>query len=157
MIETLPMRRAGPADAAAVRTLTRAAYAKWVPILGREPRPMTADYECAVVEHRVDLIEGGGDLQALMETIVRPEDLLIVNVAVAPAHQGRGLGRQLLVHADRLAHEADRGLVRLYTNQRMTENIALYTRSGFAVERLEAHAEFGTVVHMMRLLPREAP
>ena len=31
------IRRAGPADA--VRALTRLAYAKWVPLVGREPTP----------------------------------------------------------------------------------------------------------------------
>ena len=35
------LRRATPRDAEAVRALTRAAYAKWVPLIGREPRPMT--------------------------------------------------------------------------------------------------------------------
>ena len=39
------LRRATPSDAAAVRDLTWAAYAKWVVVLGREPLPMTADYE----------------------------------------------------------------------------------------------------------------
>ena len=45
------IRRAGPSDALAVRELTRQAYAKWVPVIGREPTPMTADYERIV---RVD-------------------------------------------------------------------------------------------------------
>ena len=146
------MRRAGPADAAAVRALSRAAYAKWVPILGREPRPMTADYERAVMEHRIDLLEDDGDLLALIETVLRADDLLIVNLAVAPGHQGGGTGRWLLAHADDLGRGADRRLVRLYTNQRMAENIAFYTRHGFAVERLEQHATFGTIVHMLKHL-----
>ncbi|HZY55656.1 MAG TPA: GNAT family N-acetyltransferase, partial [Reyranella sp.] len=43
-IETsLAFRSAAPGDAAAIRALVRAAYAKWVPVLGREPRPMQAD------------------------------------------------------------------------------------------------------------------
>jgi hypothetical protein len=39
-----------------VRDLARAAYAKWVPILGREPKPMTADYDAALAEHVVDVL-----------------------------------------------------------------------------------------------------
>jgi len=35
--EGVRLRRAIPADAAAIRELTRAAYAKWVPVIGREP------------------------------------------------------------------------------------------------------------------------
>jgi hypothetical protein len=41
------LRQATPADAAAIRRLTRAAYAKWIPASGREPKPMTVDYSVA--------------------------------------------------------------------------------------------------------------
>ena len=54
------MRRATPADAATVRDLTRAAYAKWIPLIGREPKPMTVNYERAVVDHIIDLYEVDG-------------------------------------------------------------------------------------------------
>jgi hypothetical protein len=37
------LRQATAADAGAIRDLTREAYAKWVPLIGREPKPMTAD------------------------------------------------------------------------------------------------------------------
>ncbi|RVC49448.1 GNAT family N-acetyltransferase, partial [Mesorhizobium sp. M00.F.Ca.ET.038.03.1.1] len=33
-------RTAEAADAAAIRDIVRAAYAKWVPVIGREPLPM---------------------------------------------------------------------------------------------------------------------
>jgi hypothetical protein len=35
----IELRQATPADAAAIRSLTRAAYAKWVALIGREPKP----------------------------------------------------------------------------------------------------------------------
>lgn len=57
----LTLRQAVPADAPAIRALTRAAYAKWVPLIGREPKPMTADYEQAVRHHRFDLLYEEGD------------------------------------------------------------------------------------------------
>ncbi|HEY5203999.1 MAG TPA: GNAT family N-acetyltransferase, partial [Roseiarcus sp.] len=43
-------------DAARIRDLTRAAYAKWVELIGREPLPMQADYERTVAEHTIDLL-----------------------------------------------------------------------------------------------------
>ena len=66
----MSLRRAEPADASAVRELTRAAYAKWVPVAGCEPLPMTADYDQAVKRHLIDLYEEGGELHALIETVV---------------------------------------------------------------------------------------
>lgn len=93
------LRRATAADAAAVRDLTRAAYAEWVPVLGREPKPMGADYDAAVRDHVVDLLHLDGELAALAEMRPEADRLLVVNVAVLPAHQGRGHGRALMAHA----------------------------------------------------------
>ena len=62
------LRLGGIADADAIRTLTRAAYAPWVTLLGREPLPMTADYDAAVRAHRFDLAYRGGELVGLIET-----------------------------------------------------------------------------------------
>ena len=134
MDETLTFRRATAADAAAVRALTREAYAKWVPVIGREPKPMTADFDAAIRDHRVDLLCEGERIVALIETIAEPEALLIENVAVSPACQGRGLGRRLMAHAERLAAAMGYGEIRLYTNARFVENVAFYQRLGYAID-----------------------
>jgi ribosomal protein S18 acetylase RimI-like enzyme len=143
------LRQAGPADAPAVRALTREAYAKWVAVTGREPLPMRVDYDEAVLKHRFDLLYEGDTLAALIETAAEPENapdhLMIVNVAVAPAFQGRGLGRRLMAHAERLASDAGFVEVRLYTNSLMAENIALYKRLGYRVDREQP---FGTSVQV---------
>ena len=130
------LRRAAAEDAAAVRALTRAAYAKWVPLIGREPKPMQADYERAVREHRIDLALRADELAGLIETIEQPDHLLIENVAVAPAFQGQGIGRRLMAHAEQLAVKGG-AEIRLYTNARFTENVALYRRLGYRIDREE--------------------
>lgn len=149
----LLLRRAAAADAAAVRALTRAAYARWVPLIGREPKPMQADYERAVVEHRIDLALLNGEIAGLIETIDQADHLLIENVAVAPSFQGRGLGRRLMVHAEQIARELGRAEIRLYTNGRFTENIALYRRLGYRIDR-EERGPYGVAVHMSKPVPR---
>ena len=99
----LELRQAVAADAPAIRTLTRDAYAKWVPLIGREPKPMTADYVEAVRKHRFDLLYVEGKLAALIETIREVDHLLVENVAVSPSFRGRGFGRTLMAHAEQLA------------------------------------------------------
>jgi len=143
------LRRAAAEDAAAVRALTRTAYAKWVPLIGREPKPMHADYDRAVAEHRVDLALLGGELAGLIETIEQPDHLLIENVAVAPSFQGRGVGRRLMAHAEQLARELRRTELRLYTNARFAENVALYRRLGYRIER-EEEGPLGVTVYMSK-------
>ena len=147
----LEMRQAVPADAAAVRTLTREAYAKWVAVTGREPLPMRVDYDEAVARHRFDLLEQDGVLVALIETAREPDHLLIVNVAVSPACQKRGLGRRLLAHAEQLAVGAGYCDIRLYTNSLMVENIALYRQLGYRIDREEGDAP-RIQVHMSKAL-----
>jgi GNAT superfamily N-acetyltransferase len=149
---TINLRRAGPADAAAVRDLTRAAYAKWVPLIGREPLPMRADYGRAVVEHMIDLWEEGGELLALIETIPETDHLLIENLAVRPEAQGRGLGGRLLRHAEVLARSSGLGELRLYTNALFTGNIVFYARRGFEETHREEVAPGSIAVFMRRPL-----
>lgn len=148
---TVRMRKALPEDAAAVRDLTCTAYAKWVPVIGREPMPMLADYDRAVREHRIDLLTLDGTLAALIETIDKGDHLLIENLAVAPPFQGRGLGRRLLGHAEDLARELGRAELRLYTNKRMEANIALYQRAFYRIDREVAFMN-GFTIHMSKRL-----
>lgn len=130
----ITLRTAVPADAAAIRDLTRAAYAKWVPLIGREPKPMGADYEAAVRAHRFDLLHVGGRLAALIETLDEGDHLLIENVAVSPDDQGEGLGSRLMAQAEVIARNLGYRQLRLYTNKRFEENIRLYSRLGYRID-----------------------
>ncbi len=155
MDQKIEMRRGLYSDVTAIRDLTRAAYAKWVNLIGREPRPMTADYGAAILKHRFDLIFVEGALAGLIETVIQFENLLIENVAVLPSFQRRGLGRTLLAHAEALAASSGVKQIKLYTNQRFAENIDLYARLGYRVEREEPMAG-GIAVHMTKnLSPHE--
>ncbi len=149
-------RQAVETDVPAITALTRAAYTKWVPVIGREPTPMAANYADAVREHRFDLIECDGQLAALLETIPAEDHLLIENVAVSPPHQGRGLGRSLMAHAEELAMALGYREIRLYTNKLFTSNVQLYTGLGYRVEREEAFRG-GTILHMSKPVSRSPP
>jgi ribosomal protein S18 acetylase RimI-like enzyme len=146
-------RRAGPADAAAIAALTLEAYAKWTPVAGRRPLPMDVDYDAAVLAHRFDLIEAYGELAALIETTPDGDQLLIVNVAVKPAFQGRGLGVRLMRHAEALAAQAGLKGTRLYTNKLFATNVALYAALGYRLDGEEAFPGGVVRVNMSRPLP----
>ena len=57
---------------------------------------MTANYEGAVRDHVIDLLEEDGRPIALIEIIPRPPHLLIENIAVLPERHGEGIGGVLL-------------------------------------------------------------
>ncbi len=78
-------------------------------------------------------------------------DQVIWSVAVAPAVQGRGLGRELMRFAEGRARALGRPTLRLFTNARMTRNLALYGRLGY----VETHRETlpdRVLVHMAKTL-----
>lgn len=146
----LSIRRVGAEQVDQIRDLSARAYAKWVPITTRKPRPMTADYNVSVQTNHFDFLFEGERLVGLIETVQQDCELMIVNVAIEPDCQGKGYGTRLMRYAEQLAQDADLSGTRLYTNKLMAENIALYERLGYSFEK-ETHHDLDTVViHMVR-------
>ena len=135
---SLTFRPALPTDAPAIRALVLAAYAKWVPVMGREPMPMTADYDMAVQKHQFRLAYQGDDLVGLIETDTQADHIWIENIAVRSDCQGRGIGQSLLRSVDADARELGLPEVRLLTNAALVSNIRMYQAFGFTLDRTEA-------------------
>lgn len=148
----MALRRATLADAKTISDLTRSAYAKWVPLIGREPLPMTVNYERAVIDHWIDLYESNGAAVALVEVVPHAQHLLIENIAVSPDMQGKGIGELLLDHAENIARSIHLNEMQLYTNAAFVSNIAFYARRGFHEYRREPFQTGGVVVHMRKLI-----
>jgi GNAT superfamily N-acetyltransferase len=149
MAEDLHLRLGLPSDEDAIRALTREAYAKWVLVIGREPKPMTADYAKALSENRFDVLFIDSQLAALVETIAEDDCLLIENLAVGTAWQGRGFGRRLMAKAEQVAAELGFNRTRLYTNAMFIENVQLYQRLGYRIDSEDAFPG-GFVTHMSK-------
>ena len=143
------IRRAVMADRTAVENVIHAAYTPWIEVIGGKPLPMVADYAELIAAGRVWVLD---PLEGLI--VLVPEDgvLLVENVAVSPAAQGRGLGRCLLAFAEDHAHALGLPTLRLYTNEKMTTNIAFYERLGYVVTKRE-NIQDRYAVHMRKPLP----
>ena len=125
------LRPATAADVQRLSDLVRAAYAHYVERLGGPPRPLTDDYAEVVRTHRVIVAERGGEIVGLVVLGIDDEGFFVDNVAVDPSHQGAGVGRALLEHAEVAARDAGFDSIYLYTHERMVENLALYSRIGY--------------------------
>jgi len=131
------IRKALEEDAATLAEITDAAYAKYVPKLGRKPQPMTVDHRKLIVENDAWLILCDDKPAGLIELVREPDCLLIYSIAVHPDYQSQGLGRRLLDWAEQETWRAGLRRIRLYTNAIMESNIALYLRLGYQ----ETHRE----------------
>lgn len=125
------IRRATPGDLAAIAAVVAAAYTPWIAVIGRRPGPMDDDYVARIAAGQASIVAEGGNVIALLVTERHADHLLLDNLAVLPAAQGRGLGRRLLAEAEREAGAVGLPRIRLYTHALMASNIALYERAGF--------------------------
>jgi ribosomal protein S18 acetylase RimI-like enzyme len=125
------LRPATAADVPSITELVRAAYAHYVPRLGEPPRPMTEDYAEVVRTHRVIVAERSGRIVGLVVLGTSDEGFFVDNVAVDPSHQGTGVGKALLERAESDARSSGFDSIYLFTHERMTENLSLYSRIGY--------------------------
>jgi len=125
------IRRAVAADVPAIERIVHDAYVKYVARIGKPPGPMLDDYAARVAAGEVSVCAGGDGLAGVLVLEAAADHLLLDNIAVAPAWQGRGVGRLLLDFADAEARRAGYAELRLYTHVLMHENIALYKRLGW--------------------------
>ena len=127
----MQIRRAKSGDVTAIRAIVEAAYAVYVPRIGRAPAPVAADYPALVEAGDAWVGVSGGRVVGVL--VIRPngDALEFENVAVEPSCQGRGYGRALIAFAERRARTLGLPGVSLYTNEAMVENLRLYPRLGF--------------------------
>jgi len=131
-------RQATIDDLPSIERLNAAAYAIYGDRMNRLPAPVVHDYAPEVeagmawlIGERGQPCESGEPPAGVIVLIPDGDSLLIENIALAPAAQGRGLGRRLMEFAERQAAGLGFSLLTLYTNEVMVENIAIYTRLGY--------------------------
>jgi GNAT superfamily N-acetyltransferase len=140
-------------DRPAVEAIVKAAYSHYVPRIGCEPGPMRDNYAMLIRDGRVHVMEIDGAVRGLLVLLPEKDTMLLDNVAVEPVRQGTGIGRKLLEFAERAALRAGYRSIRLYTNEAMTEDIALYSRIGF-VETHRGEEKGLRRVYMSKELPQ---
>ena len=150
----LIVRQAVEADTAVLGAIAAEAYRRYVPRIGREPAPMTADYARAVRSGLTWVAEADGEVVGLLVLVVRPDHLLLENVAVLPSAQRRGVGARLLGLAEEEAQARGLHEIRLYTNEAMTENLAYYPRHGYTETHRAGQGGFRRVFFTKHLAGR---
>ncbi|KRA03494.1 MAG: GNAT family N-acetyltransferase [Achromobacter sp.] len=127
------IRAAKPADVARIEHIVHEAYTPYVARNGATPGPLLDDYQMRVAQGVVHVLESDAGIEALIVLIPEPDGscMLLDNIAVSPTAQGKGHGRTLLQWAEDAARRAGFSRIRLYTQEAMTENIAIYTRRGY--------------------------
>lgn len=171
--ETDPhIRRAVPADLAAIERIVTAAFTPYIPRLGRQPGVMKNDYAAFIADGAAFVRTGepagegdgdepaegrdgpavaGGGAEGPVEgviVLVDEEDVLYVDtLGVDPAAHGRGHGRALLDFAAAEARRRGFPALRLCTNLVMHENLTFYRHLGWQETHRGTQAGFERVFY----------
>ncbi len=149
------IRQAVGADEAGVRACVDAAYAPYVERMGKPPAPMLDDYTSLINSGVVYVATLDNRLVGLIVLWPKEDHLYIDNVAVLPEAQGAGVGAALLGFADEQAQRAGLNEIRLYTNEKMTENIHYYPRKGYRETHRASDAGYQRIYYSRLLDPQQ--
>jgi len=134
------IRKAVAADAAGISALMVAAYSPYEARLGAPPPPLGADYAEEIELYQAWVMDEAGAIIGALFLKAAEDHMLLVNVAVSPDQQGRGLRRMLIEKAEQETRAQGFDDLRLFTHAKMTENVALYTRLGWREYDRQDHA-----------------
>jgi ribosomal protein S18 acetylase RimI-like enzyme len=134
------IRLAQPVDAEHIREISAAAYIPaYQPVIGAVPKPAEEDYAPRIARGEIWLLETTHGPVATLVIERHSDHLLVYSIAVLPTHQRQGHARRLLAFAEEEAGRSGQSEIRLYTNDRMTGNLALYRGCGFREMGRRAH------------------
>ncbi|ADE38732.1 GNAT family N-acetyltransferase [Candidatus Puniceispirillum marinum] len=140
----MKIRKATMDDAETCAAIAVAAYRDYVPLMGRRPAPMLADYAAHIADDIVFVVEDkvadtksdsgkrdDFDIVGFAIIVKKGDDYWLENVAVTPMAAGKGLGKRMMDFIeDYLRPLCDR--YQLYTNVKMERNISWYHALGFS-------------------------
>lgn len=94
-------------------------------------RKLIKDYinrgECYIAEVSTDIV----GVYVLLPT--RPETVELVNLSVVRSEQGKGIGKQLILHAIQIAKERAFKTIEIGTGNSSVGQLALYQKCGFRI------------------------
>ena len=151
--------------------LAAMAYEPYLKRMDKKPAPMTEDYAKRVTEGCVFVLEvrsawltgkqsdseprifssASPTIVGFIVLLAKKETLLLDNIAVDPAAQGRGYGKKLMAFAEEHALKTGFRRIILYTNEVMIENLQLYPRLGYTETHRAKEGGFNRVYFSKQL------
>lgn len=135
MPASFTLRPAIPQDAPHLARIAGEAYSPYIPLMGREPAPMGADYAAHIAQDTCFVVMSDEQLVGFAVLISKADGWWLETIATAPDHQGKGAGAALLAYAEAFLRAEGLSSYQLYTNEVMSGPYDWYSRSGFVETR----------------------
>lgn len=148
------IRLAEPSDEPRIKNCAEQAYARYVPVIGRKPAPMVADFSAHIAAGHVYVaLDEQRMLQGYIVFYPQRGNMLLDSVAVLPSAARRGIGGALIRFCEDAGRQLGMNAVQLYTNEKMSENLALYPRLGYVQTAQRTEDGFKRIYFEKRLCP----
>jgi ribosomal protein S18 acetylase RimI-like enzyme len=145
------VEKATPADAAEIKPIVDAAFSKYTERLGMLPAAMTADYAALARTQNLYVLRVKDAVLGAILLMQEGDSIKVSNLVVHPGAHGRGYGRMLMEYAEEMARARGLPALTLFTNERMHENITLYTKTGFMETGRKTEGGFNRVYFRKQL------
>jgi len=145
MPPSFTLRAAIPQDAALLTRIAREAYRPYIPLMGREPAPMGADYAAHIAQDICFVAVSDEQIIAFAVLMNRSDGWWLETIATDPAQQGRGAGTALMAHAEGVLADRGASSYQLYTNEVMSGPYSWYIRQGFVETRRATQDGFARI------------
>jgi ribosomal protein S18 acetylase RimI-like enzyme len=119
------------ADLPRIEAIITAAYSKYIERLNTLPAAMKTDYRKTIQAGNLYVLRRSDSVIGLICLLDTGDTFRISNLAVAPEHQGQGFGRLLMDYGEKVAIDKGYPEVTLFANEKMFENLVLYTKLGY--------------------------
>ncbi len=148
----IEIRPALKTDLADLQYCARSAFFKYIERMSKEPAPMQADFAKQIANGWVNVATCEAGFAGYVVFYYEGDHAHLESVAVSPEFSGCGVGKRLIEHVERSAREAGYQAVELYTNEAMTENLAMYPKLGYLETNRRCEAGFNRVFFRKQVL-----
>lgn len=146
------IRKAVAGDEAAIRECADQAFSGYIPLIGRQPAPMTVDFSAQIAAGQIYVALNDDDgLLGYIAFFPQGSRMNLDSIAVLPAASGRGIGKKLITFCEDEAKRLGLEAVHLYTNEMMTANLSIYPRLGYVEVDRRAEEGFNRVFFQKKL------
>ena len=126
------IRKATSEDEVSVRLCAEDAYEQYVEAIGRKPAPMVADFGSLIASGSVYVAaETDGELIGFIVFFYEDDQVMLENVAVRSNAAGKGVGKRLITFCEEQAKQYGKKRIKLYTNEKMSDNLTIYPHLGY--------------------------
>jgi putative acetyltransferase len=151
--DTVAIRAATPADAAAIASVLADAFVEfqdlYTPDGFRATAPRRDEVERRFADGPIWVAEVGGEVAGTVSAIVREDGVYVRGMAVGRSARGIGIGKLLLNQVHEFAAEQERSHLYLSTTPFLSSAIQLYQRAGFVPTSAPPYELHGTPLFTM--------